>query len=85
MQVIAMFRGKSAQIQGTVDSRLMILWRPAMTAFPLDPIEKASIDELRALQLKRLKATLAARLRQLAGLQGQVRRGGVHPDGSARP
>jgi phenylacetate-CoA ligase len=29
-----------------------------MSSFPLDPIEKASIDELRGLQLKRLKATL---------------------------
>jgi phenylacetate-CoA ligase len=29
-----------------------------MKSFPLEPIEKASIDELRALQLKRLKATL---------------------------
>ena len=26
--------------------------------FPLEPIEKASVDELRALQLKRLKSTL---------------------------
>ena len=30
-----------------------------MKAFPLEPIEKASIDELRGLQLKRLKSTLA--------------------------
>ena len=30
-----------------------------MNSFPLEPIEKASIDELRALQLERLKATLA--------------------------
>jgi phenylacetate-CoA ligase len=29
-----------------------------MTAFPLEPIEKASVDELRALQFKRLRATL---------------------------
>ncbi|HXE49127.1 MAG TPA: phenylacetate--CoA ligase PaaK [Ramlibacter sp.] len=29
-----------------------------MKSFPLEPIEKAGIDELRALQLKRLKATL---------------------------
>ena len=29
-----------------------------MKAFPLEPIEKASIDELRALQFKRLRATL---------------------------
>ena len=28
-------------------------------AFPLEPIEKASVDELRALQLRRLKQTLA--------------------------
>jgi phenylacetate-CoA ligase len=26
--------------------------------FPLEPIEKASVDELRSLQLKRLKSTL---------------------------
>ncbi|MDO9293385.1 MAG: hypothetical protein Q7U09_17520 [Hydrogenophaga sp.] len=29
-----------------------------MNHFPLEPIEKAGIDELRALQLKRLQATL---------------------------
>ena len=29
-----------------------------MKAFPLEPIEKTGIDELRALQLKRLQATL---------------------------
>ncbi|MDB5860272.1 MAG: paaK [Ramlibacter sp.] len=29
-----------------------------MTAFPLEPIEKASVDELRALQFKRLQSTL---------------------------
>jgi phenylacetate-CoA ligase len=29
-----------------------------MKSFPLEPIEKAGVDELRALQLKRLKATL---------------------------
>jgi phenylacetate-CoA ligase len=29
-----------------------------MKRFPLEPIEKASVDELRALQLKRLQATL---------------------------
>jgi phenylacetate-CoA ligase len=29
-----------------------------MTNLPLEPIEKAGIDELRALQLKRLRATL---------------------------
>jgi phenylacetate-CoA ligase len=30
-----------------------------MKSFPLEPIEKSGLDELRALQLKRLKATLA--------------------------
>ncbi len=30
-----------------------------MSFLPLEPIEKASIDELRSLQFKRLKATLA--------------------------
>ncbi len=30
-----------------------------MNTFPLEPIEKASVDELRALQLKRLQSTLA--------------------------
>jgi hypothetical protein len=59
-QVVALFRGKSAQIQGTVIPETADARRPAMTAFPLEPIEKASIDELRALQLKRLKATLAS-------------------------
>ncbi|MEY2808774.1 MAG: hypothetical protein RLZ66_285, partial [Pseudomonadota bacterium] len=28
------------------------------TSLPLEPIEKCSVDELRALQLKRLQATL---------------------------
>ena len=34
-------------------------WHSTMTDFPLDPIEKATEAELKALQLERLKAQLA--------------------------
>ncbi len=42
----------------------------------LDPIETASRDEIAALQTKRLKATLRARLREGAGLSREIRGGG---------
>jgi phenylacetic acid degradation protein PaaD len=45
-EVIAMFRGKSAQIRGTViPNKFGIAWSTIHSA--LEPIEKASIDELR--------------------------------------
>ena len=45
----------------------------------LDPIERASADELRALQLERLQLVAAARLRQRAALPRGLRRGGRAP------
>ncbi len=41
----------------------------------LEPVERASVDELRALQLQRLQWSRAARLRQRPALPGGVRRG----------
>ena len=41
----------------------------------LEPIEKASKDELLALQLERLKNTLLSSLRPRAALQEETRRG----------
>jgi phenylacetate-CoA ligase len=79
--VVALFRGKSTQIAGTVIPQTRTQGDTMSAArFPLEPIEKASIDELRALQLKRLQWPRCARLRQLAGLQGEVRRGRRAPD-----
>ena len=47
----------------------------------LDPIETASVDELRALQIERLQWTRAARLRQRAALpRARFDAAGVHPD-----
>ena len=48
--------------------------RHPMKAFLLEPIEKASIDELRALQLKRLKSTLAHAYANSPVYKDQVRR-----------
>ena len=48
--------------------------------FPLEPIEKASIDELRALQLKRLKATLAHAYAHSPVYKAKFDAAGVHPD-----
>ena len=45
----------------------------------LDPIERASADELQALQLERLQLVAAARLRQRAALPRGLRRGGRAP------
>ncbi|MEO7129531.1 MAG: AMP-binding protein, partial [Rhodoferax sp.] len=49
-------------------------------AFPLEPIEKASIDELRALQLKRLQATLAHAYAHSPAYRTKFDAAGVHPD-----
>jgi phenylacetate-CoA ligase len=49
------------------------------TAFPLEPIEKASIDELRALQLKRLQATLAHAYANSPVYRAKFDAAGVHP------
>jgi phenylacetate-CoA ligase len=50
------------------------------TTFPLEPIEKASLDELRALQLKRLKATLHHAYRNSPVYRRKFDEAGVHPD-----
>ena len=51
-----------------------------MNAFPLEPIEKASLDELRALQLKRLKATLRHAYAHSPVYRAKFDAAGVHPD-----
>lgn len=48
--------------------------------FPLEPIEKVSIDELRALQLKRLQATLAHVYAHSPVYKAKFDQAGVHPD-----
>jgi len=47
--------------------------------FPLEPIEKASIDELRALQLKRLQSTLAHAYANSPVYRAKFDAAGVHP------
>jgi phenylacetate-CoA ligase len=51
-----------------------------MNAFALEPIEKASVDELRALQLKRLKATLAHAYANSPAYRRKFDEHGVHPE-----
>lgn len=51
-----------------------------MSAFPLDPIEKAGIDELRALQLKRLKQTLQHAYAHSPAYRRKFDQHGVHPE-----
>ncbi len=51
-----------------------------MKVFPLEPIEKASLDELRALQLKRLRATLQHVYRHSPVYKAKFDAAGVHPD-----
>ncbi|MDO5692287.1 MAG: phenylacetate--CoA ligase PaaK [Pseudomonadota bacterium] len=48
--------------------------------FPLEPIEKASIDELRALQLQRLKWSLAHAYANSPVYKAKFDAAGVHPD-----
>ncbi|NDC60970.1 MAG: phenylacetate--CoA ligase [Betaproteobacteria bacterium] len=50
------------------------------SALPLEPIEKASIDELRALQRKRLRATLAHAHAHSPVYRAKFEAAGVHPD-----
>ena len=47
---------------------------------PLEPIEKASIDELRSLQLKRLKATLQHAYDNSSVYKAKFDAAGMHPD-----
>ena len=51
-----------------------------MNTFPLEPIEKAGIDELRALQLKRLQATLRHAYQNSPVYRAKFDAAGVHPD-----
>ena len=48
--------------------------------FPLDPIEKSSVDELRSLQLKRLKATLHHAYAYSPVYRAKFDAVGIHPD-----
>jgi phenylacetate-CoA ligase len=50
-----------------------------MKSFPLEPIEKGSIDELRALQLKRLQTTLAHAYANSPVYRAKFDAAGVHP------
>ena len=50
-----------------------------MKSFPLEPIEKASLDELRALQLKRLQSTLQHAYRHSPVYKAKFDAAGVHP------
>ena len=49
-------------------------------AFPLEPIEKASIDELRSLQLKRMQQTLQHAYANSPVYRAKFDAAGVHPD-----
>ena len=51
-----------------------------MKTFPLEPIEKASRDELQALQLRRMQATLAHAYRNSPMYRAKFDAAGVHPD-----
>ncbi len=51
-----------------------------MKSFPLEPIEKASIDELQALQIKRLQATLRHAYANSPAYRARFEAQGVHPD-----
>lgn len=50
------------------------------TALPLEPIEKASLDELRSLQLERLKTTLRHAYEHSPVYRRKFDEAGVHPD-----
>ena len=50
-----------------------------LSSFPLDPIETASVDELRALQLKRLKATLQHAYDNSPVYRRKFDQAGAHP------
>ena len=49
------------------------------TAFSLEPIEKAGVDELRALQLQRLKSTLMHAYSNSPVYRAKFDAAGVHP------
>ena len=50
-----------------------------MKQFPLDPIETASVDELRALQLQRLRATLQHAYANVPAYRRKFDEAGVQP------
>ncbi|MDP3605723.1 MAG: phenylacetate--CoA ligase, partial [Polaromonas sp.] len=50
-----------------------------MKGFALEPIEKAGLDELRALQLKRLRATLLHAYKNSPVYRAKFDAAGVHP------
>ncbi len=52
----------------------------SQTTFPLEPIEKASVDELRSLQLKRLQQTLQHAYANSPVYRAKFDAAGVHPD-----
>jgi phenylacetate-CoA ligase len=52
-----------------------------MKSFPLEPIEKAGVDELRALQFKRLQSTLRHAYANSRVYRAKFDAAGVHPDG----
>jgi len=51
-----------------------------MKSFPLEPIEKASVDELRGLQLKRLRSTLQHAYANSPVYRAKFDAAGLHPD-----
>jgi phenylacetate-CoA ligase len=51
-----------------------------LKAFPLEPIEKASVDELRALQLQRMKSTLQHAYRNSPVYRRKFDQAGVRPE-----
>lgn len=51
-----------------------------MSGFPMEPIERAGIDELRALQLKRLKQTLQHAWAHSPAYRRKFDQHGVHPE-----
>ena len=51
-----------------------------MKEFALEPIEKAGVDELRALQLKRMKATLRHAYANSPVYRRKFDAAGVHPE-----
>jgi len=71
-QVIALFRGKSAQNSRTGGAHMN-------RTLPLEPIEKASVDELRGLQFKRLQATLHHAYAHSPVYRAKFDAAGVHP------
>ena len=53
--------------------------RPSSTDLPLDPIETASRDAVQALQLERLKRSLAHAYENVPAYRAKFDAAGVHP------